>query len=300
MGRCFECGIHGLQCLFEVGHRLRSHPGELLESSSHDGLFVAHGVVADLAAATRVADPGSPSWELLGASLFAQLAGNVVFQWALGVIGMAMCVPLCLGALIISSALMSRRLLDEHFSFRDLMAMSVLILAVAVLSRGAADAHASVAGEEAGASFWLLAGGVAAAALSGVAYAVLGVVIRRCVCRGARSITALCIVSTTGFISLGLLSYWRLGGETILLTPSRDVFNMLMAGVFNAAAFVALTQSLRLIPVMYVNGINATQTGMAGLAGIWLFREALSWPLVLGVVLTIAGLFLMGSPPSQE
>ena len=74
---------------------------------------------------------------------------------------------------------------------------------------------------------------------------------------------------------------------------------MLMAGVYNAAAFVALTQSLRLIPVKYVNGINAGQTALAGMAGVWLFQEALSWELLGGIFLTGVGLIWMGAPPKE-
>jgi drug/metabolite transporter, DME family len=56
---------------------------------------------------------------------------------------------------------------------------------------------------------------------------------------------------------------------------------------------VALTRSLQLTSVVYANALNATQAGLAALAGIVFFQEAQSGELLVGVLLTIAGLVLM-------
>ncbi len=61
----------------------------------------------------------------------------------------------------------------------------------------------------------------------------------------------------------------------------------------NAVAFVALTKSLELVGVVYVNALNATQAAMAAVAGVLYFKEPLSAALGLGVVLTAGGLLLM-------
>jgi drug/metabolite transporter (DMT)-like permease len=68
---------------------------------------------------------------------------------------------------------------------------------------------------------------------------------------------------------------------------------MLLAGLFNTAAFLAFTRSLQIATVVYVNALNATQACLAALAGVLLFGEALSPELALGVVLTIAGILLI-------
>jgi drug/metabolite transporter (DMT)-like permease len=65
---------------------------------------------------------------------------------------------------------------------------------------------------------------------------------------------------------------------------------MLAAGVCNTVGFTALTKSLQLTNVVYVNALNATQATLAALAGVLLFQEALSPWLAAGVLLTIAGL----------
>ena len=76
-------------------------------------------------------------------------------------------------------------------------------------------------------------------------------------------------------------------------TTESEWWIMLGAGVCNAIAFVALTKSLQLTSVVYVNALNATQATMAAVAGVLIFQEAVSKALVAGVGLTIVGLLLM-------
>jgi drug/metabolite transporter (DMT)-like permease len=70
---------------------------------------------------------------------------------------------------------------------------------------------------------------------------------------------------------------------------------MLMAGLFNAAAFYALSKSLQMLPVLQYNLLNASQTAFAAVAGVFFFGEPITVALQLGVALTIAGLVLMQS-----
>jgi drug/metabolite transporter (DMT)-like permease len=79
----------------------------------------------------------------------------------------------------------------------------------------------------------------------------------------------------------------------MLATTPRDLWLMLAAGVCNTVAFVALTKSLQLTSVVYVNALNATQATLAAVAGVVIFHEALSPWLALGVGLTIAGLLVL-------
>jgi len=232
---------------------------------------------------------------LAAGALIGQLVGNVVFQWSLGVVGLALAVPLTLGTMILGGALMGRLLLHEPLTVRMLVAVLTLIVAIAVLSSGASDAHRSVAGPAATkrAAEWLVALGVAGAMLSGLAYSILGVVIRYGVKgRASLSITLL-TVSLLGALSLGAWSSWRIGWQGMWNTSPNDFAMMLAAGLFNAIAFLALTKALQLANLVYVNALNATQATMAALAGVLLFHEAPSRELAVGVALTIAGLGLM-------
>jgi len=100
-------------------------------------------------------------------------------------------------------------------------------------------------------------------------------------------------VTLTGVIVLGSASLGRIGMRGMLATAPKDFAIMLLAGLFNAVAFLALTRSLQLVPVVYVNALNATQATMAAVTGVLLFAERSSWALWYGVGLTGIGLILM-------
>lgn len=264
----------------------------------------------------------TPTWRqmiaLIIAALICQLLGNVVFQWSLGVIGMALAVPLTLGAMIIGAAVMGRIFLHEPVT--RLMAVSLVILVVAafILSLGAGEASTAAARDRHTAATPsivqtdtpsaeslpaksssispLVFAGVGAACLSGLAYALLGVVIRSVVRDSLSVFMTMVIVTLTGVVALGAASLYSPGLGIILQTPKPAFAMMVLAGVFNAVAFLALTKSLQLIPVARVNALNATQAAMGALAGIVLFAEPSSWYLWLGVGLTAVGLLLMRRP----
>ena len=234
---------------------------------------------------------------LVVAGLVGQLGGNVLFQWSLGIIGIALTVPLCLGTIILGGGILGRMFLHEPLTCRTLLSIVVLIVAIAVLSLGADDAHLSIVGDSITANssvnWWIVAQGVAAASLSGMAYAILGVVIRYGVTGRTSVSTTLFTISLAGIISLGAWSFWRIGWDGMLETEPRDLQIMLLAGLFNAIAFLAITKAFQLASVVYVNALNATQAAMAAVAGILFFNEAESTELGLGVALTVVGLLLM-------
>jgi drug/metabolite transporter, DME family len=231
------------------------------------------------------------------AGLVGQVFGNVLFQWSLGVIGLALAVPLCLGTIIVGGALLGRMVLHEPLTVRTLFSVGLLIGAISVLSLGAGEAQRSVAATmidvSQADSWWRLVAGVAAATASGLAYAVLGVVIRYGVSGRASLSATIFIVGLAGAISLGSLTLWQIGWEGVMATRSHDLTMMLLAGLLNTAAFFALTKAFQLASIVYVNALNATQATMSAIVGVLLFQEAFSKELVLGIVLTIAGLVLM-------
>lgn len=241
-----------------------------------------------------------------------QVCGNIPFQWALGIIGVALTVPLNLGGMIVCGAILGRVFLHEPVTFRAAGAMLVLLVAVFVLFLGAENAHDAVRGEAATAvegvlpatvswpHYLELAGGVAAACLCGLAYAVLNTVNRYYVTRGHSLPGTLFTVSIVGMLSLGSISIWRIGLEGMLATTPRDLGLMLLAGVCNAAAFVTLTKSLQLTSLVFVNALNATQATMAALMGVLFFQEPPSPWLLTGVALTIVGLLLMRKRRSPQ
>lgn len=245
----------------------------------------------------RILPPTKVLVALVLASILGQLVGNVLFQWSLGVVGIALSVPLTLGTIILSGAILGRVFLGEPLTPRIVLSVATLIVAISVLSLGAGDAHQSIVQGQAGLGHlpnWLvLTAGVGAAALSGAAYSVLGVVIRYGVTGRASVATTMVTVGLVGAMILGGLSHWRIGIDGMWGTEQQDLAMMLLAGVLNAFAFLTLTKALQLTTVVYVNALNATQATMAAVVGIIFFHEALSGELALGVALTIVGLVLM-------
>jgi len=182
------------------------------------------------------------------------------------------------------------------------MAISTLVLlgAISVLSLGAGEASRSVTTAPESPSAWLVATGVGAACLSGVAYALLGVAIRYSVTDRISIPLTLVSVTLTGVIALGSMAVMRIGVAGMLATQPLDFWTMLLAGFFNAVAFLALTKSLQLIPVLYVNALSSSQAAMAAVVGILVFSERSSSTLWFGVALTIVGLFLMQRRTTQK
>lgn len=232
---------------------------------------------------------------IVAAGAFGQLGGNVAFQYSLGVVGVAMAVPLTLGTMILSAAVLGRLILHEPVTPRMAVSILLLLVAIGVFCLGAKEASESVQTGSETLSFDALriAAGVTAALASGVAYTILGVAIRYAAGKGAAQATTLMTVALVGLISLGAVSLIRIGPQGMLGTPPRDLAIMLAAGVFNAVAFVALTKALQLTTVVYFNALNATQAAMAAIGGVIFFQESPSLALLAGVVLTTAGLLLM-------
>ena len=230
------------------------------------------------------------------ASFLAQFFGNAAFQKALQYIGLAASVPIVLGVLIVAGAILGNRLLGEPVGRKKIIAMITLISAVVVLSlpnhqtdaspsnvlpdAGSPDAGSIVLG-----SLW--------AALSGLAYSFFGVTLRQTLQAGFQSSTLMLISGLTGTIVLWAYCYAVLGAVAIAQTTPRQWLLMCSAGILNFSAFVAITASLRLLPVVAVNLINASQVAMAAVAGIILFQEPITAQLVVGILLTLIGLVIL-------
>lgn len=241
------------------------------------------------------------SWRVLGllalAGLVGQVGGNIFFQWSLGIVGIALAVPLSLGTNLVGSAILGRMFLGEPLTLRIVVSIGALLAAISALSLGAGEAYRSVVPAPASLApashAWIMAAGVGAAAMSGLAFSVLGVVLRYGVSGRASLPATLVTVGLMGVVALGTLTGWRIGWEGMEQTATDDLAVMLLAGICNAVAFLALTRALQLTTVVYVNALNATQATLAAVAGVVFFREALSPELGVGVALTIVGLLLI-------
>jgi len=227
---------------------------------------------------------------LLATGLFMQIGGNVMFQWSLGLGGLALTVPLLFATLLVSSGILGRVFLDEPITRRTLAAIVTLVVSVIFLSSGTGAATRAIVAE----SDWTsVAGAILTASMAGLAYGVTGVVLRRYVQQTPSLSASLVLISTSGVVSLGLISLYRLGPARMLATGSADLQMMLVAGLLNAAAFFALGAAYKYIGVLRVNLLNASQAALAAACGVLWFGEPATGGLLVGTALTMLGLVMM-------
>jgi drug/metabolite transporter (DMT)-like permease len=230
---------------------------------------------------------------LMAVGFAVQGGGNVLFQWSLARCGLASAVPTVFATLMLTGAALGRMWLGEPVTTRSAVAMGLLIAAIGILSYGAEGAAAGLppGAAQIAPKLWVLSG-IAFAAIAGVFYGVLGVVIRQTTRDSVPLPATLAIVSSTGVLGVGIPAVLRLGPE-ILNSTSHEWSLMILAGVLNAIAFFAIGGSLRRIPVVQVNLLNASQAAMCAIGGVLVYSEPLTLPLVGGTLLTIVGLSLM-------
>ena len=233
---------------------------------------------------------------LLLVGLLIQVIGNVCNQWALGVVGLAVTVPVVFGVAIASGALLGRAWLAEKVSLRSAAAITVLLASLVLLGIGAEAVEPSIGADaRASDSLWLLLG-VGAAGLAGATFSPLNIVIRHSVTRTTVPSAVAFLIPLTGAVSLGPLSIWRLGTEPWWNTPWQQFGLMSAAGVFNLIAFLALIHGLQRTTIVHANMISASQVAMAALAGMLLFCEPPNPWLLAGIGLTMAGILAIDRP----
>jgi drug/metabolite transporter (DMT)-like permease len=263
--------------------------------------------------------PALPGWRLLPAlvatGLLMQLGGNICFQWALPILGLSLSVPLVFGTLILSGAFAGRMYLREPIAPRTAAAMIVLLGAIWVLSWGARDGR-PVAEPAAGAipqaaatwiegskvsarsdtgslDVWIVAIAVGVTCFSGCCYAASNVLIRRLAGTALPLSATLMVMSTSGVVSLGVVTLGRIGWEGVAATTTREWTAMLSAGAFNALAFFSLGLALERTPLTRTNLINASQVAMSAAAGMLLFGELPTLLIVAAIALTVLGLAIL-------
>ncbi|TWU39026.1 EamA-like transporter family protein [Novipirellula aureliae] len=228
-------------------------------------------------------------------ALVTQVVGNGIFQFALGSIGLAATVPITLGALIIGGAIFGRFILGEPVRPRTLVAMFVLIAAVVVLSVPDAAVPASELSVSATMTVLPVWGGVLCAASAGLSYGLFGVMLRKTMHSGVSAPGAMLVSGIVGAIALWGTTFMRIEVSSLAMITNLEWLFLVLGGVFNLSAFIALSTSLKALPVVSVNLINASQVAMAAVVGVTLFGERITWPLLAGIILTFLGLVILAT-----
>ena len=246
--------------------------------------------------------PALPPWKellaLLGIGLITQL-GGVLLVWAMSVVGAAVSVTLQTGVMLAASAVLGLMVLGERVSWRQIAAIALITVSVAFFSLGAESTDPAGVGQALSARSLL---GVAAAGLSGVAFAILTVGVRKTVTGNTSPEAVVFLMSVMGILALGPWSVYLLGVNTLVATPPRDLGVMLAAGALNLVAFFLVTKSLQMITVVRLNVLNnGLSTALTAVAGTLLLAEPWNGMLSLGMFLAIVGILMISfeSPAEQ-
>ncbi|GAB4134538.1 DMT family transporter [Thermopirellula anaerolimosa] len=223
---------------------------------------------------------------LVAAGIAVQLIGNVGLLWAMGIVGLAIALPIALAVSLISAALLGAILLGESLTWRVMVGIGLLIAGIVCLRAGAGGGLQGIH-----APAWRVVVAMLVACVAGITYGLLTIAIRHVARRDTSVWVVVLVVTGCGTVCLGVLSWARFGTAVLAATPGEHLFWMGISGVLNLLGFVSLSKGLQLTPVARANILTASQVAIAALAGWILFQEKVNPPVLLGFGLTLAALF---------
>lgn len=229
--------------------------------------------------------------------LVMQLGGNIAFQNALSVGGLALTVPLCFSTLILAGALGGWYFLGETIPRRTAVAMLLLMAAVFLLQAGVEEAAESMQPDH---STWMVVKAVLNACLSGVSFGIGGVAIRHSVSGQGTIAATVGPIAGAGVIIPTAIAVQQLGLGDLAAIPATQHAAMLAAGVFNALGFFAVAAAMARLPIVRVNLINASQAALCALIGIAWFSEPATIWVGVGTALTVVSLAILGTQDRHD
>lgn len=222
---------------------------------------------------------------ILSAGIPTQVVGNLGMLWVLGVVGIAIAVPVSLAVMLISAALLGRLFLRERLSLHTIIAMFLLVMGIAILQYGAHGSLGSITG-------WQSTIAIGLCCLAGIVFGYLSVVIRGVTTRGTSGWFVLVLVTGCGVVTMGPLTLARHGLEVFSTTLPEHWFLMVLSGLLNLLGFFCLTKGLQLTPVARANLLSSSQAAFAAMAGWVFFGEVLNLPVAIGLILTLVTIVL--------
>ncbi len=238
---------------------------------------------------------------LLVTGVGVQLAGNMSVQWAFGTVGLTVSMPTAMGVMLVASAVIGLVWLDERITRRSVLSIALLTAAITLLAVGTGIARQSgkIALEDLPTIRTALLG-VGAAALAGTTFASLAAAVRYAGSQKAPVSLIVFVITGMGVVSCGLVSLNRIGLEGMAATPPDQLAWMVASGVFNLLGFLLITKGLQWTTLVHANVLNASQVALAAVAGMALFHEPNNVWLTAGIVLTVVGIFHIGTGRREE
>ncbi|MCC6175397.1 MAG: DMT family transporter [Chloroflexi bacterium] len=212
--------------------------------------------------------------------LLLNVSGNSSFQLALALVGLTITVPVSMSAVIWGAVGAGWLLMGERVSVRSALGLLALVAALPLLTSGGGGGTGPV---------WL---GTLAAATAGLSYGIGNALLRRTILRcHLPQAVAIAPVTAVAIVSLTTLLVARHGPEIFVETAPATIGWLLVAGIFNAIAFLSLAKSLSLLPVSRASSLSTLQTALSAAGGVLFFAEPLTGPVTIGLFLTLVGAF---------
>jgi drug/metabolite transporter (DMT)-like permease len=278
-------------CLRDASARYDPSWINCVQSSVTVGVFGVY-LAWQAARGRRVMPPRNELLALLVISFITQI-GNILFVWAMSVVGVAVTSTVQTGVMLGASAILGLAVLGEGVSRRQVAAILLITISMLFFGMGAQSAGDAAAGR------WLSLGvvlGIGAAGLAGMAFALLVVGVRKTVTTNASPEAVVFLISTMGVVAMGPWCVFQIGLPTLCQTRAADFGVMLAAGGLNLIAFLLVTKSLQMISVVRFNVLNnALTTAMTAAIGVVGFREPCNGPLLSAMSLAMVGILLIST-----
>jgi|GEM_PF-2528578 len=242
--------------------------------------------------------PDRVTWAMLiVAGLLTQLLANIGYAYSLKVIGMAATIPIISASVLTSTAILGRYMLDERLSIRTLLSIALLIVAICFISGGSGRTVEPATGKYLlPPNEWLA---VLTSVIAGLCFGFLTISIRYAMNRNTQKPIVMTMITLPGLVCLIPAALYREGLELLGRTSFVEWKWMLGAGVLNLIAFYFLNKGLELTRAIHANITTSSQIAMAAILGLLWFNEPFTAWLVIGVLMTVAGVLLIGGEEGE-
>ena len=262
------------------------------------------------------------------AAAFCQLVGARLHVLGFAVIGLIIAVPLIQSTTLLGVALLGHFVLGDSLSRRRKTALAILLVAVTILSIGKELTVTEQFHEKNTVSaglFLLVAGGTI---IAGFSYAVHVTILRRVIRQhwqdenstwlsfkfrhwighdhirqpGQRFYSpfpvtlTMSVVFAVGMIIFGAFLYGKQGIDGFYNVPDAAWHGVFISGIANMLGFFFQIQGLRLTSAVQTSLIAVSQILLLSLIGYWYFDEAINIVVLLGLGLTVYGVFMSARP----
>ena len=265
------------------------------------------------------------------AAVFCQLIGARLHVLGFAVIGLIIAVPLIQSSTLLGVALIGHFVLGDTLSRRRKIAITILIIAMTILSLGKGIASGGQhLGEQTSAGYFLLV--AAGTVVAGLSYAIYITILRHTIRQywkdensarlsfkfrrwighdhakqtGERFYSPfpvtlmMSLVLGTGMVIFGSCLFYKRGIIGFYEVPDIArhciLIPILISGICNATGFFFQIQGLRLTSAVQASLIAVSQMLLLSLIGWLCFNEAVNVVVMIGLGLTVYGVLMSAKP----